>query len=55
MGHDIRSAVGCSDWGHTAVSQLKVGDIDCVGWSIYVMQEFGAEMLAMETSSSTWP
>ncbi|MDA1044696.1 MAG: sugar kinase [Verrucomicrobia bacterium] len=27
-GFGIRGAVGCSDRGHTAVSQLKVGDID---------------------------
>lgn len=27
-GFGIRSAVGCSDRGHTAVSQLKPGDID---------------------------
>ncbi len=27
-GFGVRAAVGCSDRGHTAVSQLKVGDID---------------------------
>jgi 2-dehydro-3-deoxygluconokinase len=27
-GYGLRSAVGCSDRGHTAVSQLKPGDID---------------------------
>lgn len=27
-GFGVRGAVGCSDRGHTAVSQLKVGDID---------------------------
>jgi 2-dehydro-3-deoxygluconokinase len=27
-GYGVRGAVGCSDRGHTAVSQLKVGDID---------------------------
>lgn len=27
-GFGIRGAVGCSDRGHTAISQLKVGDID---------------------------
>src|SRR5437660_5698479 len=27
-GFGIRAALGCSDRGHTAVSQLKVGDID---------------------------
>lgn len=27
-GFGLRAAVGCSDRGHTAVSQLKVGDID---------------------------
>src|ERR1022692_3439312 len=29
-GYGVRAAVGCSDRGHTAVSQLKPGDID---WS----------------------
>jgi len=27
-GFGVRAAVGCSDRGHTAVSQLKIGDID---------------------------
>jgi len=27
-GYGVRGAVGCSDRGHTAISQLKVGDID---------------------------
>ena len=27
-GHGIRAAVGCSDRGHTAVSQLAAGDVD---------------------------
>src|SRR3984885_6455615 len=27
-GFGVRAAVGCSDRGHTAVSQLKPGDID---------------------------
>src|SRR5881394_3001254 len=27
-GFGVRAAVGCSDRGHTAVSQLKTGDID---------------------------
>merc|ERR1740122_582670 len=27
-GYGVRGAVGCSDRGHTAVSQLKLGDID---------------------------
>ena len=27
-GFGVRGAVGCSDRGHTAVSQLKPGDID---------------------------
>jgi 2-dehydro-3-deoxygluconokinase len=27
-GHGVRGAVGCSDRGHTAVSQLKPGEID---------------------------
>lgn len=27
-GYGVRGAVGCSDRGHTAVSQLKAGDID---------------------------
>lgn len=27
-GYGVRAALGCSDRGHTAVSQLKVGDID---------------------------
>ncbi|MEA2206572.1 MAG: 2-dehydro-3-deoxygluconokinase [Blastocatellia bacterium] len=27
-GYGLRAAVGCSDRGHTAVSQLKAGDID---------------------------
>ena len=35
-GFGVRAAVGCSDRGHTAVSQLKPGDID---WD----QIFGAE------------
>lgn len=35
-GYSIRAALGCSDRGHTAVSQLKPGDID---WD----QVFGAE------------
>lgn len=30
-GYGVRAAVGCSDRGHTAVSQLKKGDID---WEI---------------------
>lgn len=30
-GFGIRGAVGCSDRGHTAVSQLKAGDIDWEG------------------------
>jgi len=28
-GFGVRAALGCSDRGHTAASQLKVGDIDC--------------------------
>jgi sugar/nucleoside kinase (ribokinase family) len=28
-GYGIRAAVGCSDRGHTAVSQLAPGDVDC--------------------------
>jgi 2-dehydro-3-deoxygluconokinase len=35
-GFGVRAALGCSDRGHTAVSQLKAGDID---WE----QIFGAE------------
>jgi hypothetical protein len=27
-GFGVRAAVGCSDRGHTAVSQLKPGDVD---------------------------
>jgi 2-dehydro-3-deoxygluconokinase len=27
-GHGVRAALGCSDRGHTAVSQLKQGDVD---------------------------
>lgn len=27
-GHGVRAALGCSDRGHTAISQLKAGDID---------------------------
>src|SRR5678810_860366 len=27
-GHGVRAALGCSDRGHTAVSQLRPGDID---------------------------
>ncbi|HEU0107633.1 MAG TPA: sugar kinase [Vicinamibacteria bacterium] len=27
-GHGVRAALGCSDRGHTAVSQLKPGDLD---------------------------
>lgn len=27
-GHGVRAAVGCSDRGHTAASQLKPGDVD---------------------------
>merc|ERR1712151_1159021 len=30
-GYGVRGAVGCSDRGHTAVSQLKAGDIDWDG------------------------
>jgi 2-dehydro-3-deoxygluconokinase len=30
-GFGVRAALGCSDRGHTAVSQLKVGDIDWDG------------------------
>jgi len=30
-GYGVRGAVGCSDRGHTAVSQLKEGDIDWEG------------------------
>ena len=36
-GFGIRGAVGCSDRGHTAASQLKVGDID---WE-YIFGELG--------------
>ena len=36
-GFGIRGAVGCSDRGHTAVSQLKPGDID---WG-YIFGEIG--------------
>jgi 2-dehydro-3-deoxygluconokinase len=35
-GHGVRAALGCSDRGHTAVSQLRPGDID---WE----KIFGAE------------
>ena len=28
-GFGVRAALGCSDRGHTAVSQLKPGDVDC--------------------------
>lgn len=35
-GFGVRGAVGCSDRGHTAVSQLKVGEID---WDLIFGQE----------------
>jgi len=40
-GFGIRAGVGCSDRGHTAVSQLKAGDID---WNIIFERE-GARAL----------
>ena len=35
-GFGLRAALGCSDRGHTAVSQLKPGDID---WELIFKQE----------------
>ena len=35
-GFGVRGAVGCSDRGHTAVSQLKAGDID---WNLIFARE----------------
>ena len=35
-GFGVRAALGCSDRGHTAVSQLKVGDVD---WEKIFVQE----------------
>lgn len=40
-GFGIRGAVGCSDRGHTAASQLKVGDVD---WD-YIFGELGVRWL----------
>ena len=35
-GFGVRAAIGCSDRGHTAISQLKPGDID---WDVIFQQE----------------
>lgn len=35
-GFGVRAAIGCSDRGHTAISQLKPGDID---WNVIFQQE----------------
>lgn len=40
-GFGVRGAVGCSDRGHSAASQLKVGDID---WE-YIFGELGVRWL----------
>ena len=40
-GYGVRAAVGCSDRGHTAISQLRPGDID---WELIFKQE-GARWL----------
>src|SRR5690242_18307887 len=35
-GFGVRGAIGCSDRGHTAVSQLRAGDID---WNVILAKE----------------